>query len=386
MNASTEHSSLAPEKRILFWSELYWPHVGGIETFSEQLFSALIPRGFRFQVITSEISNCPREETHLGTTIHRLPLRPGLSGSPADFKRCLDKIRQLKEEFRPDLTHLNTNGPSFLYHYLTLKIRPHPTLFTFHFDATPEIATDSLSRMLERCDRVNAVSEDTLGKAVRLFPNIREKSSVIYNGVAMPPNASCDDDPPGNLHFLCWGRLAPNKGFDVGLRAFAKFASQESEARLTIVGDGPEREPLQALTHQLGMQHRVSLPGYLPSSDLDSLIRSSTAVLMPSLEQECFGLVALEAMQRGKPVIASRYGGLAEVIEDGVTGLLCQAGNVAEFAEAIARIAAQPETAQAMGREALSRAQNKFSLQAMADAYDKLYREMISSGNSRLTT
>jgi len=382
MNASTDNSRPENKFRVLFWNELHWPHVGGIERFSEELFAALGPRGFEFRVVTSALPGCPEEEVREGVRIHRLPLRAGLSGSPADLKRNLESIRRLKEGFRPHLTHLNTSGPSFLYHYLTMKTAPHPTLFTFHFDATRENAVESLRKMLAASDRVTAVSRDTLEKARQFFPEVRGKDSVIHNGLPRPATSLPASTSPQAAAFLSWGRLATNKGFDVGLRAFAKVAALHPQARLTLAGDGPEREALSALRRQLGLEERVAMPGYLAPAELEREIQACTALLMPSLEQECFGLVALEAMQRGKAVIASRCGGLAEVVEAPITGLLCPPGDESALVQAMKLLIEKPGLATAMGAAGKLRAENLFSLEAMARGYETLYLEMIAEAAS----
>lgn len=382
MNASTDNSRPENKFRVLFWNELHWPHVGGIERFSEELFAALGPRGFEFRVVTSALPGCPEEEVREGVRIHRLPLRAGLSGSPADFKRTMETVRRLKEGYRPHLTHLNTNGPSFLYHYLTMKTAPHPTLFTFHFDATRENAVETLRKMLAASDRVTAVSRNTLEKARQFFPEIRGKDSVIHNGLPRPTVPLPAPTSPQAAAFLSWGRLAANKGFDVGLRAFAKIAAPYPQARLTLAGDGPEREALRALRRQLGLEESVAMPGYLAPAELEREIQACTALLMPSLEQECFGLVALEAMQRGKAVIASRCGGLTEVVEDSITGLLCPPGDEAALAQAMRRLIEKPGLAAAMGAEGRLRAEKLFSLEAMARGYETLYREMIAEASA----
>lgn len=375
MNKSIDNSQ-SEAKRILIWADLYWPHVGGIERFIEELIANLRPRGFEFAVITSGLDGSPAEEVHRGAQIHRLPLRGGASGSLADFKRSLDRVRSIKESFRPQLSHLNSNGPSLLYHVLTAKNHPHPGLFTFHFDAIAGAQNESLRKSLELCQKTVGVSQDSLNKAIAAFPEIAPRSSVIYNGLPFPEREATGSPTPG--HFLCWGRLAANKGFDVALRAFARFSESYPEARLTIAGEGSELERLTKLRSELGLEERVGLPGYLDAAALDAEIASCVAVLMPSLEQECFGLVALEAMQRRRPVIGSRYGGLAEVIADGVSGYLVPAGDPLTLSEAMARFAENPGLTQSMGAAAALRARELFSIQKMADAYQAAYLELIS--------
>jgi len=375
MNESIAGLPRRPKRRILLWTELFTPHVGGIERFAEELVTALQPRGYQFAMITGVLKGSPEEEVHRGIEVCRLPLQKGLSGSASSLKICLEKIRELKGRFQPHLSHLNTHGPSFLYHLMTGAVAPHPTLFTFHFDVTPGLSRESLGKILSASDRVTAVSQDTLNKALQAFPEISEKSSVIYNGRALPPER-LGARPVAPVKFLCWGRLAQNKGFDVALRAFARVAKTIPGARLVLAGRGPERPALEGVVSELGLQEIVHMPGYLDEEALESELETTTAVLVPSIEQECFGLVALEAMQRSKPVIASRYGGLTEVVADGRSGILVTPGNVDELAAAMTRLATDPDLALKMGEAGRCLAREKFSLEKMADRYEALYRSL----------
>ncbi len=372
MKISTDNSLGRTPIRILFWTEFFHPHVGGIEKFSEELLSSLIPRGFEFIMLTSQIPHTPEQEDYRGIRIHRLPLRKGASGSLESLRESIVKIQKLKNEFKPHLSHLNTHGPSFIYHWMTRDTAPHPTLFTFHFDP-PATAPESLNKILGLSSHVTAVSQDTLKKVIRTFPHIAHKSEVIYNGLPLPPPSESFSNHP--FQFLCWGRLAENKGFDIALQAFAKVVKKFPEARLTLGGTGHCEQALRELRDRLGLESSVKMPGFLETERLEEEISACTAVLVPSLEQECFGLVALEAMQRGKPVLASRYGGLAEVVTDSVNGFLLPPGNADALAEAMIVLANQPRLAVSMGEKARSMAKEKFSLNSMTNQYETLYRK-----------
>ena len=93
--------------KILFWSEGFWPHIGGIEIFAEQLMQGLQQKGFEFAVITSTLENALDEEVYKGIKIYRLPLRQGLSGNMSAFTTSLKKIIEIKQRFCPDLYHFN---------------------------------------------------------------------------------------------------------------------------------------------------------------------------------------------------------------------------------------------------------------------------------------
>jgi glycogen(starch) synthase len=174
---------------------------------------------------------------------------------------------------------------------------------------------------------------------------------------------------------LCLGRLSPEKGFDVAVTAFASLVNRFPNARLVIVGEGPERTKLECQIRKLGLTHRVELAGEVAPEEVPGLLNTVTMVLLPS-RQESFGLVALEAALMARPVVATRVGGLPEVVLHEQTGLLVENENSGALAEAAAFLLTQPATAMKMGQTARLRAHHTFSWQRHVDAYDALYQRL----------
>lgn len=144
------------------------------------------------------------------------------------------------------------------------------------------------------------------------------------------------------------------------------------QVELRIVGEGPLQYDMITLVEQLGIEKNVQFLGI--RSDIGAIIASSDLLLLPS-QQESFGLVALEAMACGVPVIASRVGGLPEVIEDGKTGFLFQVGNVEEAARKAVKVLEDKELYYSIREQALKDAEQKFSMNKIVDQYEKLYRQ-----------
>ena len=142
------------------------------------------------------------------------------------------------------------------------------------------------------------------------------------------------------------------------------------QVELHIVGEGPLQYDMMTLVDQLGIEKNVQFLGI--RSDIGALIASSDLFLLPS-QQESFGLVALEAMVCGVPVIASSVGGLPEVIEDGRSGFLFQVGNVEEAIEKAVKILEDKELYHSIREQALKDAEQKFSMNKIVDQYEKLY-------------
>ena len=145
-------------------------------------------------------------------------------------------------------------------------------------------------------------------------------------------------DAPRTRCFVYLGRLSPEKGVRLLLRAFGRLRETVPAARLRIVGDGPERRALEALS-----AGGVTFTGRVPATEVDGMLADAWALVAPSIWAEPFGLVAAEAIVRGVPVIASQTGGFAETVEPGVSGLLFPNGDEDALASCLERVAGRRE-------------------------------------------
>jgi glycogen(starch) synthase len=198
---------------------------------------------------------------------------------------------------------------------------------------------------------------------------------VIYDGLdplTMSP-APLEFDPP---RLLCVGRLAPEKGFELALSAFASLVERFPSARLIVGGDGPERASLVQQAADLGISSRVDFVGWVAPKRVQVLMNSATIVVLPSWT-EGLPLVATEAAQVARPVVATRVGGMPEVVLHGETGLLVEPGDSAALAAAITSLLEDPRRARAMAEAARRRADDLFGLDSCIGAYDALYRGLI---------
>jgi glycosyltransferase involved in cell wall biosynthesis len=174
------------------------------------------------------------------------------------------------------------------------------------------------------------------------------------------------------------GRLVPEKGFDVLLRAFRHVAVRLPEAKLVIVGGGPEEGSLRSLAATLGVAEKVSFPGHLSHADTLTRMRGAWVTCVPSVWAEPFGMAAAESQMQGVPVVASRTGGLAEIVRDGITGRLVEPGDVDGLAAALLGILADRETVTSMGEAAHADARERFDLPGFAARFEAIYREVAA--------
>ncbi|NIM14803.1 MAG: glycosyltransferase, partial [Candidatus Aminicenantes bacterium] len=144
-----------------------------------------------------------------------------------------------------------------------------------------------------------------------------------------------------------------------------------ASVELQIVGEGPLQYEMIALAEQLGIEKNVHFLGV--RSNIGRMFASADMLLLPS-QQESFGLVALEAMACGVPVVASRVGGLPEVIEDGRSGFLFPVGDTDEAVEKAVRVLKDKELYRYIREEGLKDANEKFNMNKIVDQYEKLYK------------
>jgi glycogen(starch) synthase len=169
------------------------------------------------------------------------------------------------------------------------------------------------------------------------------------------------------------GRLVPEKGLPVLLRAAEALKSRLNQFEIFFVGDGPERPKLEALAEQTGLREITHCTGFLSGSALAKELNSVDVVVMPSAWEETAGLAAIEQMMRGRLVIASRIGGLGEIVSD--AGLTFEAGNATKLAQCLDRVLDDPTLIDAFGARARERAQQMFLRERMIAEHIAVYVE-----------
>jgi glycosyltransferase involved in cell wall biosynthesis len=196
-----------------------------------------------------------------------------------------------------------------------------------------------------------------------------EKVAVIPCGVAPRRQRPPLSGPPAALFS---GRLVRQKGIDVLLQAWSEVARQLPEARLKITGDGPERERLEQT-----LPPGVALLGHLAPASFDEVAEDAWVQVVPSLGQEAFGLAAAEAMMRGTAVLASRTGGLPEVVEAEASGRLVAPGDPGELAAALIAMLGDRELCESMGAAGRAIGIRQFSADVYVERFIALYRALL---------
>jgi glycosyltransferase involved in cell wall biosynthesis len=176
--------------------------------------------------------------------------------------------------------------------------------------------------------------------------------------------------------FAC-RQLFPRKGIRFLIEAAAQLKPRFPDLKVVLAGDGFERPELVRLAEGLGLGGDVTFLGWVPNTELPPYYRAAAVSVIPSLE-EGFGIPAAEAMGCEVAVVASDAGGLPEVVENGVTGLVVPRGDSTALAQAIGSLLADPERRRAMGQAGRVRALQMFDWDRSAEQFEQIYREVGS--------
>jgi len=364
--------------RILYWSPVFWPQIGGVEVIASRFLPTMQARGHQFTVIAALGSlDVPAVTAYRGTPVHRFPLWTAIAARDlGQIAAIQQQIAAIKRAFSPELVHLNFYPPSLFFHARTARIAPAPVLLSLRGAPPRELQQEDtlVRRAFDAATWITAVSRSVLHAAHQAAPRIVHRSSVIYNGLPMPPVAplALPMDPP---RLLCLGRLVPEKGIDLAVAALGRLVHRFPRLELVIAGDGPERPTLEEQAITLGLRHLVDFRGWVAPDEVPHLMNTATLVVVPSRWEGLPG-VAIQAGQMARPVVGARIWGLPEIVAHGETGLLTEPDDSDGLAEAITALLDHPEQATRMGQCARRRVENLFGWDRYVDAYDALYRSL----------
>jgi glycosyltransferase involved in cell wall biosynthesis len=195
-----------------------------------------------------------------------------------------------------------------------------------------------------------------------------ESFEIVHYGI--DPDGEPRPYVDGVPRLLCVGRLIPIKGHIVLLRAFAEAREQLPDLELEVAGRGPLEPALKALVRELGVADAVRFLGHV--SPIQAAIERAAVVVVPSMG-EGFGMVALESMERARPVIAAAIGGLGELVRDGETGILVPPGEAEPLRDALVRVAGDLDLARRMGEAGRRRALSRFLQSFCTERTELLY-------------
>jgi glycosyltransferase involved in cell wall biosynthesis len=294
------------------------------------------------------------------------------------------RLRRLK----PDLLHVHHVWPA-ADRYLPLLARAagvRRLVVTEHLTGQAHSPAQRVLKRdeLSRADAVTAVTGAIVDTLVRDYGIEPSRVQVIPNG-ADPPDVEREAEAakrwrerflptPVRPLWVVAGRLEEQKGHDVLFEALERLVAKGLDFRLVVAGDGSRRSWLEQQALSRGLVPRVQFVGQL--DDVGGLLAAADAVLLPS-RWEGLPLVLLEAMVRGRPIVASAVGGVPDAIEDGVHGTLVPPGDPEALARALEQLHRSADRAWRLGSAAARRARERFTWRAMVDDFEAVYDEVL---------
>jgi glycosyltransferase involved in cell wall biosynthesis len=390
-------------------------------TYVHDINRHLARRGHAVTVVTPGNSSLPAVESFDGVRVVRFPLelpvdltygrvaqsRVNIVGKVA---RLAVMAHYLEAQYRSTINVAREQGADVIHAHWAIPTGPAavhaarklalPSVITMHGGdvyVNPEQGYDFPTRWyvrpalrwtLRHAGALTAITQDCRQHALRAgAPD--ESMHLVFNGTdlrrfspAPPPAASRAGDPRYGPHmiFAC-RQLFPRKGIRFLVEAAAMLAPRFHDLEVVVAGDGFERPELIRLAESLGVSKHVTFLGWVPNTDLPPYYRAAAVSVIPSLE-EGFGIPAAEAMGCETPVVATDAGGLPEVVEHGVTGLIVPRGDSAALAEAIGSLLADPARSAEMGRAGRQRALRLFDWDRSAEQFEQIYAT-VAAGMGR---
>lgn len=370
--------------RILFWTNFYLPFIGGLETIAHELVLELRRQNHEVMVVCNSTGKTFVNDQYDGVNVARFPLTYLLhQRNVAEISKAFHDIKEVINKFNPEVINLHGLSaiPSIFQCSILSSLPNFPTLLTVHgLLGEGNHVNRSCNRLLQLVTAINFVSKELAREMPSELQGKIAQNPVIYNGMSYP-EMTHTDICVHPLRLMTVSRLSSEKGVDVAIDAIKILIDKEIDTHLTIAGDGIEEENLVNKVKAMHLEKNITFIGAVEHSEILHRIQQCSILLIPS-RYEPFGMVALEAACMQRPVIASRTGGLPEVVVDKVTGLLVTPEDPQALADAIQYFYDNPEQLEMMGKAGEQRVRQEFSIQKTANRYIEVYKGLIGASNA----
>lgn len=383
-----------PYKKLLA-AQLVRPAEGGIKRHVLTLLDGFDRERIESVVICPPNTSLYEEVEKAGYEVVPLDLVGELN--PAKDLKAAIALRRILRDIRPDVLHIHSTKAALIGRTASLGIRNLRVLVSVHsfvFDERVGCVKRAIvgwveRRLARRAERIIVVSGALKKELVSRMRLPEDKIEVVYNGIAPVSGQPCPEttttttatdtatERHSGMRIGTVSRLAPQKGVDVLLRSAALLVDDFPKLEVVIVGDGPLRGDLEELARELGISDRVKFLGF--RSDALSIV-AGLDVFVLSSTRETFGMTLAEAMSLGVPVVASRTGGIPEVVDDEHTGLLAEPGNPCDFASKVRALASDKDLARTMAERGRTVVRDRFGSAAMVSSIEKLYFGEANAG------
>jgi phosphatidyl-myo-inositol alpha-mannosyltransferase len=366
--------------RIAFACPYAWDDPGGVQVHVRELANHMRGRGHDVVVLA------PVRRTAVEPWVHAvgrpLDITFNRSNAPIDPRPwSARRVRAQLRAFRPDVVHVHEPFAPSTAMWAT-QTAEAPVVATFHTGAVRSRLYDAAAPLMRRIARRISIRVAVSRVAERAAAaRIGGSFELVPNGVDIRRFAEAEPAELGEgTKLLFVGRLDERKGFPVAVAAFGRLATDLPTIRLIVVGDGPERSATDVLPP--GVRARVTMLGAVPNVDLPPFERACDVYLGTSTGGESFGIVLVEAMAAGVPVVASDVPGYDEVMTDGVEGFLVPPGDPTALAAAVETILRDRALAERFASAGRARA-GAFDWGVVGARLETIYRQAVATGPIR---
>ena len=373
-------------------------NMGGPALHVSYLSRGLDERGYETTLLAGELARGEDSMAYVardaGINVARVP-QLHREISPISDPIAISRLLQAIKHVRPHILHTHTAKAGAVGRTAALlagSARPPVIVHTYHghvlrgyFDPVRTRAFLETERALARqTTRLIAVAPGVRDDLVELGVAAPEKFSVIRLGIDLEARIHGDRRAeyrrlfgvPEDRFVVGWiGRMTAIKRLPDLLRSFAQLLDRGIDATLCLVGDGPDREAVEELASELGVTRHVLFVGY--QREVAPYYAFFDALALPSAN-EGTPVVAIESLAAARPVVATRVGGVEDVVSDGIDGFLVEPGSVEGVTDALARLAVDPALRAQMGAAGRERVIPRYRVSRLVDDVDELYRELLS--------
>lgn len=302
------------------------------------------------------------------------------------FPVGLFQLIRLMQKYRIQIVNIHYPTECFFYFSVCRQILPIKLITSVHgADLFPggrslTVYPKAMIRLLDLADRVVTPSRAYAEDVSRVFPQLRDKLVSIHNGVDIAELTGCSSNSASIPlpYILCVAMHNEKKGIDVLLRAFKLIHDKKPSLKLVLAGDGPLHEQLKQLAYDLGVSDKVVFLGILGRRDVADLLRGCELFVLPS-RSEPFGIVLIEAMASKKPVVATTAGGIPEIINDGMNGILVTPDDHRALAEALLTVLQDVNLQNRLAENGHATLRHRFRIEHTCSAYESLFYNLLAS-------
>lgn len=364
--------------KVLMVTDAYYPYPSGVSEYVHHLSDTIRRFGHKVDIVATSFGrsqDTTYEAIRVGRVLY-VRLNESFATVPIGFD-VPAKMKYLIQDFEYDVIHLN--GPIFPnLSYFALKYSNARTISTFHTSSEKvngfgrDFFIKIFGSVNAKIDVRIAVSKQAKRTNEMYIPG---EYHVVPLGIDIerftPHGNKCADMRENSILFV--GRLDPRKGLIRLLRAFALVRREMPEACLFVVGSGAARKKYMKIVDEYDLSDAVIFAGPVPASRLPEYFRSAAVYTSPATGGESFGLVLLEAMASGVPVVASRIAGYDEVIEDGRNGLMVDTDDPAAYAGCLLKVLGNVQLRRRLAARGLNDVMTKYRWEIIGRRIERFY-------------